>query len=202
MNFDRRVERQFSGRRAENAEPAPLRRVIRNGQAKDHRLAGGQDGAVSIGQGDHAVDQLAVAAMLDAREVREHAARVGRIVGQCDSVDRPPVQQNGERRGPRAGQVGLGIILPVDPLGPVDAFALGLGARLEQEVNRLGMGFDDRRRKCNAVLEVTLAIAVDLARRCLRRLGPLLAREVARLRIEWSRRDRSAARFGAAADRA
>ncbi len=112
-----------------------MRRVTRDGQAQDQRLAGGQPGAVEIGQVDHAVDQLAVAAVLDSGQVRENAARIGRIVRQLDPVDRPTIERHRQRRGPGAHRVGLGIVLAVDPLRPVDALALGLRTRLEQVID-------------------------------------------------------------------
>ena len=78
---------------------------------------------------------LAVAAVFDASEVREHTARVCGIVGQIDSLDESAIERHGQCRPPGTNHVGLGIILPVGALRPVDALSLCLGARLEQIID-------------------------------------------------------------------
>ena len=65
MDLDGWVHRQFTGCRAENAESSLLGSIVGDGEAKHHRLTGGKSGAVSFGQHDHSVNQLAVTAGLD-----------------------------------------------------------------------------------------------------------------------------------------
>ena len=143
VDLQRRVQRHFAGRCTKNAQtPCMGRHWARPAEGPTARRRPGGRGR--FGQINHAVDQLAVTAVLDAGQVREHSACIGRIVGQLDPVDESAVKRYRQRRGPGAIRVRLRIILPVDPLRPVDAFTLGFGACLEQVVERLGMGLDDR----------------------------------------------------------
>ena len=79
------VARRWTLRRCKG----PLREAHHRGRpGEGQRFAGGQAGAVEIGQVDLAVDQLAVAAVFDSGQVRENTASIGGIVGQIDPLDR------------------------------------------------------------------------------------------------------------------
>ena len=94
MDFDRRVERHFARRRAEDAEPAAsaVRHRERPAAGPAARRRPGSARSL-IGQHDHAVDQLSVTSVLNPGQVREDTPCVGRIIRQRDPVDRPPIHQ-------------------------------------------------------------------------------------------------------------
>ena len=58
-----------------------MRGIVGNAEAKDQRFAGNQPGAVLIGEVDLAVDQFAVAAVLDSGQMGENTASIGSVVG-------------------------------------------------------------------------------------------------------------------------
>ena len=182
-------------RGTEEAEPSLLRGVIRDSKPKDHRLTGGQAGAVSVRQHDHSVDQLAVTSGFDPCQVGEDSTRIGRVIRQCDPVDRPAVHRDRQRRRPCSILVRLRVILPVDPLGPVNSFTLRLGACLEKVVKRFGMRLDDRWRDLDSVLEKALAAPVDLAGWRIRPVRTTPVAQSLAARTGWSHRDRCAAVF-------
>ena len=126
-----RVERIRARPRAEDAKAAGVFGVVGHAQAEDERTTGREVGLGGIGQRAFETDLFAETAVLDAGQVRVHAARVGGCVVEIEPGDPLTVEGDFKDRRPFS-DVGLGVVLGVDAVVPIDLIAAGLGGNLHE----------------------------------------------------------------------